>query len=186
MIAHAICQERVVCEPIVRNTESRHPMSDPKVEEIRARLAAAAKMPWVTQTSIHDDGLPPFTLYHTDEYDDPSDPFGLIQTEGDAEFIANAPTDIALLLTKLDEAERENANLRGVNRALERRCLDAQGREFTLIAGVNDVVGQMDDLVSDTDRNDFDRGQGNVAEHVRVILSRLLPSTTTEEHRADS
>jgi hypothetical protein len=41
---------------------------------------------------------------------------------------------------------------------------------------VKELAERMDDLVSDTDRNDFDRGQGNVAEYVRHALSRLLPS----------
>jgi hypothetical protein len=85
----------------------------------------------------------------------------------DAEFIANAPTDIALLLTKLDETEKENAKLRGVNHALERRCLDAQGREVTLIAGVKEAERIL--------------GYGQRRE-ARAILSRLLPSTPTSAH----
>lgn len=137
-------------------------MTDPRVEEIRARLVAATPGPW---TVMIPDGEP-YWIHSTGQ---------TVLTKGiafgdDAEFIANAPTDIALLLTKLDEAEKENAKLRGVNRALERRCLDAQGREVTLIAGVKEAERIL--------------GYGQRRE-ARAILSRLLPSTPTEEGTND-
>jgi hypothetical protein len=100
--------------------------------------------------------------------------------ESERQFAAKSD-EILALLTKLDEAERQrylwqgtNAETLAVNSGLRVKLAAAEERERVLIAGVKELAERMDDLVSDTDRNDFDRGQGNVAEYVRHALSRLL------------
>lgn len=113
-------------------------MTDPKVEEIRARLA--------TRTTK----------------------YGHIS----AEFIANAPTDIALLLTKLDEAETVAKVNHGLYKSAESDLNGAEERERTLIAGVREAQ-EAAVFLSDIAEN---WGYGATVGHIEEILSRLLPS----------
>lgn len=107
--------------------------SDPKVEEIRARLA---NRKWVG--SAHAE----------------------------------------LILTKLDEAESERDDAEVAFNASMARCIDAEERERTLtakLAGLIDAARYM----QRTERSSV------TLEATLESLSRLLPSTPTEEGNSD-
>lgn len=78
-------------------------MPDQRLQEIKERLAAATPGPW---NVLYDDGslhgTPEEYFVNFDAHRDSTN----IEREADAEFIANAPSDIAYLLDLVELAQR--------------------------------------------------------------------------------
>lgn len=86
--------------------------ADPRVGEIEARLAAATKLgEWETRDNavvIYDpNGYGAYCLISTTD------------TKGDAEFIANAPADVAYLLTQLRARDAKLARVEALVKYLD-------------------------------------------------------------------
>ena len=77
-----------------------------RIEEIQSRLAKAEPGPWF----LDSDGVSIYYVFHNG---DTLDRDRLAESSGaDAEFIANAPTDLAYLLTEL--RKRDDALMAGL------------------------------------------------------------------------
>lgn len=163
-------------------------MADPRAEEIRARLAVATPGPWrLAEDSKH---LAPRVIFghHPCAFRGNLTQVATVETgwnpDGDGEFIANAPTDIAYLLAKLDEAERQrylwqgtNAETLAVNSGLRVKLEAAEERERALIAGVKETIARARSMQR-TERSSV------TLESVLEDLSRLLPSAPTKEGKS--
>ncbi len=104
-----------------------------RVEEIRARLAAATRGPWSAPTddadALYGEGGAAYVG-------------SLCAREEDESLIANAPADIAYLLERLERAEKVVAN------PLLRRALETFVKEEQFDLDEWNVSGDMRDKVS--------------------------------------
>ncbi|HCF99587.1 MAG TPA: hypothetical protein DEV93_03485 [Chloroflexi bacterium] len=111
---------------------------DPRLGEIEGRLSKAEAGPWF----LDSDGVSIYYVFHNG---DTLDRDKLAESSGaDAEFIANAPTDVAYLLTELRKRDDALA-------AIE-KLLDEKYKLWAAICGntcSKDILGVDHDAIAD-------------------------------------
>lgn len=96
-------------------SDEREPMTDEELDAIKGRLAAITEWPWIAfcRTGVrHRMGVTNKRLFDDSDAPEVWDVVELgggtggIKSEADAAFIANAPTDIARLLAKVERLNK--------------------------------------------------------------------------------
>ena len=113
---------------------------DPRVGEIEARLAAATPGPWEVRT---DDLTDDVDVVHDQEHVSFVASCGHKAQPGiyaDAEFIANAPADVAYLLAELRKAHEALGRVEGVATDLATRgtAIEAKGYNGSINSNINE------------------------------------------------
>jgi hypothetical protein len=146
-----------------------------RTAEIRARLDAATEGPWIYESAadihgVEDDRIHYVTPQFAARDDDP--PMTSFYDRADAELVANAPTDIAYLLGRVEELEGQLAK---VGRIIEPRDADWKP--------LSERYPQYFKAVSDEERarrNGWDQGVSLMSQRIKAVLGGTEPTTAPD------